>query len=271
MSIRVRPTIACLKKNGIALPPVDRLISDLKLPVIKAAQRVPNQIGAAQDVRIVSVSDGRWYKVKTGQNRGAVTTVERHEIPSRDVKIPTVLFADYFAWWFCAVGIRKDGDVDDFYAEFTQSCRTSKTMSTPKGVDSSQYLPTDLDGKRIQAELGFIIDADRRAMMIRLAAQSIKTKMTMAGQLLESHYSVFVEASAEESFVALSCDGYPDPGTIACLMDSLPGVEKDDWGPEPGGIGGLQPEPGQIVWSAPITDEAIQIIIDACENLGHTD
>lgn len=70
---------------------------------------------------ISGLSDPHWWKQKTQQWRGAAT--DHSKVTSDSV-------------WLCAAGIRRDGDISDFYKSFTRRVKNS-------GVDS--YLPTDAD------------------------------------------------------------------------------------------------------------------------------
>jgi hypothetical protein len=49
---------------------------------------------------------------------------------------------------------------------------------------------------------------------------------------------------------------------MAVILAAVPGLTKDDWLPEPGGVMGVEPAYGQIVFSALIPPETQTLILD---------
>lgn len=64
-------------------------------------------------------------------------------------------------------------------------------------------------------------------------------------------YSITVLARAEggETYLAIGTENIADPKIFAVIMTAVPGIGSDAWLAEPGGVVGLVPEPGEIIWS----------------------
>jgi len=134
------PTRSALASRNLAdLGPTAMDTIDHPL-LAKATETISGR--SAQDLhelKISAVTDNVWYKVKSGQARGAVW-VDADGQP-----------------WLCAVGVRRDGDGDDFYADFGRRCVGG----------SSIFLPTEQDRARVVLERVYAAD-EVRTRLFRL-------------------------------------------------------------------------------------------------------
>ena len=104
-------------------------------------------VGALHSLRIKSVVDNTFYKVKVERWRGAVW-VDSSGRP-----------------WLCAVGVRRDGDPDDFYKRFATSSKQG----------SDRYLPGPGDANRLRADQARAADdVHLRLLRARVVAAFLK-------------------------------------------------------------------------------------------------
>jgi hypothetical protein len=59
-----------------------------------------------------------------------------------------------------------------------------------------------------------------------------------------------------QAYVAIGATGSLDVTFFVALVSAIPGVPPGDWLPEPDGGLGLQPAPGEVLWSAMLSAEA---------------
>lgn len=65
------------------------------------------------------------------------------------------------------------------------------------------------------------------------------------------NYSVtaLARANGGETYLAVGTENIADPKIFAVIINAVPGVDPSSWMPEPSGVVGLEPEPGEIIWS----------------------
>lgn len=126
-------------------------LSDIAHPLVEHLEMFEvSDLAELHDLRIKSVTDVVWYKVKTGRFRGAA-------------------FIDEFGTaWLCFAGTRHDGNRDDFYEEFVKRC-----------VGGSRHLlPDDDDRLRFRLEKAHIAELSRlkllRMRVIEALARSVR-------------------------------------------------------------------------------------------------
>lgn len=258
----MRPTKRVLDDLGLAFPTIDADLSEIDHPVVVKSQIVPREVAAGGGERVLSASDRIWFKVKVNDLR-AVTT----RLPDED--LDEVLSDADARWWIGAAGHRRDGDRGDFYqrlaAELARSARGSSTSSS-----SVHLLPQDVDRRRLQAEIAYRINDLFRALVVSAIARSVLGG-DVCGVMLESDGVVKHDLAAKvhardgESYLAISAEGFADPRMIALVLNAVPGIDRDDWVPEPSGADGIEPRPGQIIYSTIIEAEALSHIINLHE------
>jgi hypothetical protein len=240
-----RPTIRCLTDElcdgvedpgqrsalvsgliGLARTPLD----EIDHPLLKKAFEL-SQLSHVDlhEHQISSVADRVWYRVKVGRHRGAVW-----------------IDGDGTAW-LCAAGYRRDGDPDDFYAQFERQCIAGSEI----------FLPDDRDEKRRRLELADSSDRERRRLLTERVVSGI-ADAARTGREVRVDLPTMVDP---ESFLPRSTAGlsveitsngpdYPNELTLYVeitdyagaryndilieVQSSVPGVPVGDWEPEPG-------------------------------------
>ena len=251
----VRPTRRCLADLKLDLPDLGMPLDEVDDPVVIAAQLLPAQRDAGGAERVVSLSDRVWFKVKTGDRRAIATRL-------RDVDRPVDLPPQVGTWWIGAAGHRQDDSPQrDFYASIAREATTGKTVTT------DHLLPSGWDFQRLLAENAVAWRRQMRHLVVRLIATSLTTGSVAVAQLRAHRIKALVRADdGHEAYLAISAEGIPDSQVFALLLDCVPGIAPDDWQPEPSDVPGIQPSPGQIVWSTILPPEAADAILDI-----HTD
>jgi hypothetical protein len=84
-----------------------------------------------------------------------------------------------------------------------------------------------------------------------MAAESLRTGKVVGFDFQGWYARVLIRAdNGHEAYIAISALGLVDVTTFVLLLSSIPGIVPGDWMPEPGGVAGLAPEDGEILWSA---------------------
>ena len=102
----VRPTTRCIADLGAELQDLGSPVEEIDDPIVASAQAVPAQRDAGGAERVVALTDGVWFKVKTGHRRAAVT-------PLRAGELPEWVPASRGGWWIGAAGRRQTSAAPD--------------------------------------------------------------------------------------------------------------------------------------------------------------
>lgn len=249
--IGVRPTKRCLGDLNLALPDLGVSLDEIGDPVIVSAQALPEQRDAGGAERVVSLTDRVWFKVKTSDYRAAGTELRTSEVPEW---IPTTKGA----WWIGAAGRRQsDSPQRDFYAALKRECTSGKTVSTDR------LLPVEWDWKRLSAEQAVAWRREMKRMVIHLIARSLTSGHLAVAEFRSHRIMALVRASnGHEAYLAIVAEGIPDPQIIALLLDCVPGIDHDDWQPEPSSVAGMNPGSGEVIWSTLVPSEVASAILD---------
>ncbi len=65
-----------------------------------------------------------------------------------------------------------------------------------------------------------------------------------------------------EAYLAICSEGIWDADLIALILSCVPGIAADDWQPEPGGVWGIEPQMGQIIWSTIVPPDIQAILLE---------
>lgn len=239
---KARPTIRCLLdelagsaaldvsvRSALASGSIADLgplpLDDIEHPLLTKATetlagREPEEI---RHLRISAVTDNAWYRVKAGQARSAAW-IDDEGTP-----------------WLCAVGVRRDGDRDDFYAEFGRRCASG----------SSVFLPTEQDRHRVGLERVRRADEFRlrllRLSVVRAVAKACKEGVTqtigvptaLESDSLHPRYGALlhVEVTADDghdgdltlSLVITDYGGNRYEDLLLEVRSAIPGLPLDDW------------------------------------------
>jgi hypothetical protein len=250
----VRPTKRCLEDLGISFPPINQPLHAIDHPLINKAQHLPAEASAGGAERIKALTDRVWFKVKVVNLRGAATQLT----PSDTAESEILAAADAW-WWLGAAGERKEDSSTDFYKSIEAEAARHRSGSESAG--STHLLPQSIDYTRLRAESLLRVQIALQNGVRRLIYRSLKT-----GQIWEAEYErhtikACVRAE-DEAYVAIATEGFLDPRLMAVILAAVPGLTKDDWLPEPGGVMGVEPAYGQIVFSALIPPETQTLILD---------
>lgn len=210
---------------------------------------MPDELAASGLERVRSLSDRVWFKVKTGRWRGAGTRLTDSELSAFQPSLDPP-----GRWWLGAGGWREEGSPDDFYRELeAKSVREGKGLGGPS---STWLLPSDWDWGRLKVESAVAWAVQLRALVRQLIAASITSGDCVSAVFRDYLIEAVVRADgAEGAFLAITAEGIYDANVIATILSSVPRVEVDDWQPEPGGVSGLVPRSGQIIWSTLLSPE----------------
>ncbi len=243
----VRPTKRCLSDLGLDFPRLTEPLHSLDHPLVRHAQDLPQKCALNAAERVVAITDRVWWKLKTGQQRGM------------GGKFPS--FSADRSWWIGAAGLRRDGDTSDFYAQITAECdRAGKGTGKPS---SDHLLPQLIDRKRLEAEVAALAVTALQDTVRSAIAQSIRTGQAFSTMLGTGwDLTVFVASNNEDLYLTIVGSGSWSAEAYAVVLASVPGVSRDDWMPEPTTVLGLEAEPGQIIWSAMLSTEAREQILE---------
>lgn len=253
MSNGVRPTKRCLDDLDLGFPPLDVPLEGLNHELIAKAQRLPEEHASGGAERVRSLSDRVWFKVKVGEYRGAAGAVVApiHE-PSAH-------------WWLVAAGRRRsDSRTSDFYARLEEECkRSAKQLADgPQAVSSEHLLPQALDIRRLEHEriaLGVVALQAAVREAIRRSAHCGRPVSTSAGR---QRLTAWVATREGDTYLAIIAAGFLDPNIIAVVLDSVPGMGRDDWMAEPAEVLGIAPAAGQIVFSGMLPPQSLAGLLD---------
>jgi hypothetical protein len=258
----VRPTKRCLDDLGLSFPTLDESLSELEHPLVKRAQLVPKEAEAGGVERLRVLTDRVWFKCKTTVYRGAVTRLTSSE--SRDRGLP-----DEAAWWIGAAGERKQDSRSDFYSQLEREA-TREGKGT-RGVSSVHLLPQEIDCERFAAEVAVQAVQAIREVVLTLIVKSLHDGRTYAAELRKHRIAAMVRAAdGAEAYLAIGAEGFPHADLIAIILDAVPGIKHDDWQPEPGGVVGITPRDGQIIWSTIIPPEIQADILERFDESGQS-
>ncbi len=260
---RVRPTKKCLDQLGVPLPTVDVSLSDVAAEPLPTAQNFPERYEANGLTRVLSLKDRIWFKLKTSRWRGAVVRLTDDELRlEEESQGGDPCITHDHRWWVGAVGSREAGSRTDFYAEVAAMSACPVSPDKKDGIDTDALLPQEWDRKRLRAETAYAERVVYERIMVLAAARSLRSGKVIEASFERFSMGVVVRADRGQQFVAFIARNVFDPKRLAAMMDSLPGISKDDWGPEPGGIADLKPASGEIIWSAILPTEVADQILE---------
>lgn len=244
----VRPTKVCVEALELQLPDISVSLPDLDHPLVKEAQRLPEIHAAGGAERILSLTDRIWFKVKTGRWRGAAI-----RLPEAEDTIESQ--ARLAPWWLGIGGYRREGDSADLYA-FLES-------TANRDGSSDRWLPQAWDWKRLELEHIYAFTYKIRQIVCQLIARSLRDGHSYQAEF--EHYRVTALARAKdgETYLLVGTENVADPNIFAVILNAVPGIDPAAWQPEPQGVAGLQPEPGEVIWSTILPPAVAVDLLDA--------
>ncbi|GGL15332.1 hypothetical protein GCM10012284_57470 [Mangrovihabitans endophyticus] len=250
----VRPTRFCMADLELSIPPFDESLCRIDHPLIGEAQRLPEAYAAGGAERILSLKDRVWFKVKTGRWRGAATRLPEAD---RADAGPEVRQAP---WWLGAGGYRREGDPGDFYAAL-------KASWDREGGDSDRWMPTDWDWRRLQLEHAYAWEANIRRIVRGLITRSLRDGYPYQAEFEHYRVTALTRAREQETYLIVGTENIADPKVFAIIINAIPGIDPSSWLPEPDGVAGIQPKPGEVIWSTIMPPSvAAQLLDDQSES-----
>lgn len=251
----VRPTRRTLDDLGLQPPTVDVELHRLDHPVVAEAQKLPQYYAAGTAERIRALPDRVWFKEKTGRHRAAVCQlgkVDRARLQDGDIILPP--------WWIGAAGRREDGSTRDFYEVLSAEAWRAGSKLHPT---SDHLLPTVWDAKRLEVEHANQWVVETKRILLRLIARSLRCGQVVTAEYRNYEISALVRAeNGNEAYLVIAANGVVDPKTFATILSAVPGVAPGDWQPEPGGVSGITPPAGHVVWSTLFPPEVTHAILE---------
>jgi hypothetical protein len=258
----VRPTKRCLDDLGLSFPNVNESLSELEHPLVRRAQLVPEEAEAGGAERLRSLTDRIWFKCKTTVYRGAVTRLTTSELQDRGLPPEA-------AWWIGAAGDRRGDSRSDFYRQLERE--VTRSGRGTGGVCSVHLLPQEIDCERFVAEASLQAVQAIRNIVLELIVKSLHDGRMYAAELRAHRIAAMVRAAdGSEAYLAISAEGFVHPDLIAIILDAVPGIKRDDWQAEPGGVAGITPRYGQLIWSTIIPPEVQDDILERFDESGRS-
>lgn len=206
-------------------------------------------MGSAEKIR--SLTDRAWFKVKTSTWRGAAGLLD-----------PIAQHLNQ-SWWIAAAGPRvDDSDQHDFYSQIEAEAHAAG----PNSCSNSFLLPVDWDKQRLLAEAAVRAERVIREQVRLAAGESLLNADIRGFDVGDRNVRVRVQMRGDgEVYLAIGATGSIDVTFMTTLFASIPGLTSADWMPEPSAVLGFVPAPGEILWSAMITPEVQQELLDLAE------
>jgi hypothetical protein len=239
----VRPTRKSLDDLSIGVPELDVPLHTIDNDHLKEVQKVPlyAQSGGAEPIR--KITDRVVFKYKSSNVRGAVTKLKESEVAVAVRESPQI-----GRWWAVAFGYRQaDSGQRDFYARLPGS--------------SDGLIPTEWDQRRLEAELANQWVERVRQIVRRLIRTCLLTGNDAIGEAA-GHYVRARVTNGDEVYLTLGAGGIYNTRVIAVILDSVPGLSLEDWFIEPSVELAVEPDSGEVVWSALLPEESRALLLD---------
>lgn len=206
--------------------------------------------------RIEAVRDRAWFRDRHGQWRAAV-------------------WIDGDQPWIGFAGLRRQGDVDDFYAKFASRCSVGST------TDSTQLLPTDADHNRLRLEEAVAAhskrERDRKIAIISGLIDAAATpgkvcRVELTGPTGTADATLQVEidpGDPGELYLSVEILDFANADYYDVLQETLeavPGVAPDEWDNVP--PHGIHSVP---LWYVLVSSDWVRRFVNAAEAAGLED
>lgn len=245
----VRPTKRCLDDLRVSPPTADVPLSLVEADPVPEAQAHPERFEAGGVERIQVLKDRVWFKMKTSRWRGAVVRLTDDDLLAEAEVQGQLAIAAPDRWWLGAAGTREDGSRRDFYEAIASASQCEKTPEKRDGVSTDDLLPQPWDRKRLLLERTYQQRKIYEEVMLVAAAKSLRCGKAVMADFSAYSMGVLIRADSGDQFVAFIAKNVLDVRVLAAMLDAFPGIDNDDWAPEPGGAFGLDPGPGEVVYS----------------------
>ena len=246
----VRPTKRCLGDIAVAVPDIGVRLSELEHPLVMKAQQAPAHVvnGSAETVK--SLTDRRWFKVKTAHFRGVVGDVGS-ELPSDLARFSQ-------QWWLCAGGVRsEDSPQLDSYSQL----KAEAHRAGPHSCSTSFLVPTAWDDERLSAEAALNAVRIVHELVLDAAAESMINSDIRGFTIGDRDVRVRIRVHHDgQAYIAIGAVGSIDTTFMVTILTAIPSIPSDDWMAEPAGGLEIDPEHGEILWSTMLPPQVQQSI-----------
>ncbi|WP_022878502.1 hypothetical protein [Microbacterium sp. B19] len=263
MSENVRPTKRALTDLGRSFPPLDVELHRVDDALIQKAQALPAEVAAGGAERVRSLSDRVWFKIKTNDLRGAAGQVDTPAEFSSESSagLPSA------AWWIVAAGHRQsDTKNRDFYARLEAESRRA-AKGVPASVNSTHLVPTREDYRRWELEQIALVVIAMQSKVREVIARAAQTGKVWRASIGTFEIGALVKQVDNESYLAVTADGFWDAKALAVLLDAVPGVSAEDWQIEPSEVMGITPASGQVIYSTIIPADSLAAILNEVNDI----
>ncbi|MFC3991682.1 hypothetical protein [Actinoplanes siamensis] len=128
-------------------------------------------------------------------------------------------------------------------------------------------MPADWDWTRLKLELAYEWEADIRRIVRGLITRSLRSGQPYQAEFEHYKVTAWTRANGQETYLVIGTENIADPRVFAIIINAIPGIDHDSWLPEPSGVPGIQPGPGEVIWSTIMpTSVAAQLLDDPSED-----
>jgi hypothetical protein len=96
-----------------------------------------------------------------------------------------------------------------------------------------------------------------------LIARSLRDGQPYQAEFRKYSVTALARVTDGETYLAIGTENVADPRIFAVILDSVPGLDRSSWQPEPGGVAGLNPEPGEVVRSTILPPAVADQLLDS--------
>jgi hypothetical protein len=139
-------------------------------------------------------------------------------------------------------GYRREGDPTDFYAALAAA-------ASRDGGSTDPWLPSDWDWKRLELEHAVAWETDTRRIVGELIARSLRTGHAYQAEFQRYSVTALARANEGETYLVVGSENVADAKVFAAIINAIPGIDPAAWLPEPDGVAGIEPSPGEVIWS----------------------
>lgn len=155
-----------------------------------------------------------------------------------------------------AAGYRREGDSADFYTSLAAAVER-------EGGASDKWLPTDWDWKRLELEHAFAWETQIRRIVCGLIARTLRSGNAYQAEFDNYRLTALARAVDGDTYLVVGTENVADPRVFAVIIGAVPGVDPSSWMPEPDGVAGLHPSPGEIIWSTILPPAVAAQLLDS--------
>ncbi|MEY2847620.1 MAG: hypothetical protein RI885_285 [Actinomycetota bacterium] len=214
------------------------------------AQQTPVHVAVGSAETVKSLTDRRWFKVKTSHFRGVAGAVG-DEMPSDLAQFDQ-------QWWLCAGGVRsEDSPQLDFYAKL----KAEAHRAGPHSCSTEFLLPVAWDHRRLSAEAAVNAVRVIHELVLDAAAESLINSDIRGFTIGDRDVRVRIKVHRDgQAYIAIGAVGSIDAAFVVTLLSAIPSIPSDDWMAEPAGGLEIDPEHGEILWSTMLPPQVQQTI-----------